>query len=61
MYGFKRKKWYGLRRADGNILLVLPSYDPISKEEFYGHDVPINEEPGDVVVELKLVVKKTIL
>lgn len=63
-YGFKQKRWYGLKRGEGpysDILLVLSNRDgPISKEEFYHHDFPINPSPQDHVVELKLVTKKVI-
>ena len=64
IFGFKQKKWYGLKRGVrqySEILLVLSSYDdPPTKEEFYHHDVPIDSSPEDHVVELKLVTKKVI-
>jgi hypothetical protein len=63
-FGFKQKKWYGLKRGSGpfsDILLVLSSFDgPINKEYFYHHDIPIEPNPHDHVVELKLVTKKVI-
>jgi len=63
-YGFKQKKWYGLKRGTGpfsDILMVLSSFDgPIDKEYFYNHDVPIDRDTSDHVVELKLVTKKVI-
>jgi hypothetical protein len=58
------KKWYGLKRGKGvreEILLVLFSRgDPITKEEFYHHDVPVDPKPTDKVVELELVINRII-
>lgn len=63
-FGFKQKRWYGLKRVEGRfseILLVLPSYDgPIEKDYFYHHDIPIDPLPSDHVVELKLTTLKVI-
>ena len=56
MRRMRRKKWYGLKRGN-DILLVLSSCDgPIEKEYFYHHDIPIDDDPRDQVVELKLTV-----
>jgi hypothetical protein len=64
LYGFKQRKWYGLKRGTGpssDILMVLSSFDgPIDKKYFYDHDVPLDPDPSDHVVELKLVTKKII-
>jgi hypothetical protein len=63
-YGFKQKRWYGLKRGEGRfseILLVLSSYDgPIEKDYFYHHDLPIDPHPSDKVVELKLTTIKVV-
>jgi hypothetical protein len=60
----KKNKWYGLKRGKGDreeILLVLSTGgNPIKKEEFYCHDVPISPKPTDQVVELDLVISKVI-
>jgi hypothetical protein len=64
MKKIRQKKWYGLKRVTGrvsDILLVLSSCDgPISKEEFYHHDIPIDPHPSDQVVELKLKIEKVV-
>ena len=49
--------WYGLRkqiRGKKEIVLVLRDSHPIPLDYFYHHDVPIDEDPTDEVVELKL-------
>jgi hypothetical protein len=63
IYGFRPKKWYGLKRGTGPmsyIMMVLSSAEPISKKEFYNHDLSIEESPSDHVVELKLTTIKVI-
>ena len=42
------------------IVLVMRDKEPIPKEYFYHHDVPIDEDPGDDVVELKWTVIKVV-
>lgn len=62
IYGFKQRRWYGLKRGEGaysDILSVLFSYDdPPTKEAFYGSSIEPNSL--DHVVELKLVTKKIV-
>jgi hypothetical protein len=55
-----KKKWYGLmrgKRAHAEILLILDSDHLLTKKDFYDHDVPMNPEKTDRVVELGLFVK----
>jgi hypothetical protein len=63
-FGYKQKRWYGLKRGTGphsDILVVLLSFDgPISKEKFYSMCDSIKPNSMDHVVELKLVTKKII-
>lgn len=57
----RQRKWYGLRRRGKGVLMVMSCFndeEPPSKDEFYHHDVPMDQCPSDQVVELELVIKR---
>ena len=57
-----KKRWWGLK-MNGELILILPSQEPLTVDDFEHHDVPIDLNRTAKVVELdvrqKDKVKKT--
>lgn len=46
-----KKRWWGLKQ-NGELILILPSQEPLTLEDFEHHDVPVSLNRTSKVVEL---------